>query len=106
MISSKVRVEPLNLSNPQVLLSTLQQLRQTVESEGQPTFSQWRSQIQRPEFLFSALNLADYLALRRHDLPSQKDTTCFQAICTLIVGYSMRIIFNLLLFMARRDGIL
>jgi len=58
----------LNLSSPQGLLSTLQELRQTVESEGEATFNQWRSHIQRSEFLSSALNLAEYLALRRHDL--------------------------------------
>ncbi len=59
-----------DLSSPQGLLATLQALRQTVESEGQATFNQWQSHIQRPEFLASALNLADYLALRRYDLRS------------------------------------
>jgi pyruvate kinase len=59
---------PFNLSTPQGLLSILQELRQTVETEGKATFDQWRSHIQRPEFLDSALNLAEYLALRRHDL--------------------------------------
>ncbi len=63
-------VDPLNMSNPQALLSTLQALRQTVEAEGQATFHQWRSHIRRSEFLPSALNLAQYLALRRHDLRS------------------------------------
>jgi len=58
----------LPLSSPQVLLSTLQALRQTVEREGVATFNQWKPQIQRSEFLSSALNLAQYLALRRHDL--------------------------------------
>jgi len=61
---------PFNLSTPQGLLSTLQELRQTVETEGKATFNQWRSHIERPEFLASALNLAEYLALRRHDLRS------------------------------------
>jgi pyruvate kinase len=60
----------LNLSSPQNLLSTLQELRQTFESEGQATFNQWKLHIQRTEFLSSALNLAEYLALRRHDLRS------------------------------------
>ncbi len=60
--------ERLNLSSPQGLLSRLQALRQTVECEGQATFNLWRSHIQRAEFLSSALNLAQYLALRRHDL--------------------------------------
>ncbi len=57
-----------NLSSPQGLLLALQELRQLVESEGQETFKHWQAHIQRPEFLASALNLAEYLALRRHDL--------------------------------------
>jgi pyruvate kinase len=68
--SSEITSSSLDLSSPQVLLSTLQALRQSVESEGETTFKQWRSHIQRPEFLSSALNLAQYLALRRHDLRS------------------------------------
>jgi pyruvate kinase len=67
-ISLEASVEPIDLSNPQDLLSALQALRQTVETEGQATFNEWRSHIQRSEFLPSALNLAQYLALRRHDL--------------------------------------
>jgi hypothetical protein len=39
-------VEPIDLSNPQGLLSTLQELRQTVDSEGQATFDRWRSHLQ------------------------------------------------------------
>lgn len=58
-------VDPLNTADPQAVLSTLQALRQTVETEGQDTFNQWRSHIRRSEFLPSALNLAQYLALRR-----------------------------------------
>lgn len=66
--TSEGSVESLNLSSPQGLLSTLKHLRQTVEFEGQATLNQWRSHIQRTEFLASALNLAQYLALRRLDL--------------------------------------
>jgi pyruvate kinase len=62
--------ESLNLSSPQGLLSTLQQLRQTVESEGKATFDDWNPHIQRTAFIDSALNLAEYLALRRQDLRS------------------------------------
>ena len=65
---SENSVELFNLFSPQGLLSALQSLRQSVNSEGQATFNQWRSHIQRTEFLSSALNLAQYLALRRHDL--------------------------------------
>jgi pyruvate kinase len=63
-------VEPIDLSSPHALLSTLQKLRQQIDSEGQATFDRWRSHIQRTEFRSSALNLAQYLALRRHDLRS------------------------------------
>ena len=65
---SKLSTETLNLSTPQGLLSTLQQLRQTVESEGKATFDNWNPHIQRTAFIDSAVNLAEYLALRRHDL--------------------------------------
>ena len=67
---SKPSIESLHLSSPQDLLSTLQQLRQTVESEGKATFDEWNPHIQRTAFIDSALNLAEYLALRRHDLRS------------------------------------
>ncbi len=66
----KPSTESLNLSSPQGLLSTLQQLRRTVESEGKATFDEWNPHIQRTAFIDSALNLAEYLALRRHDLRS------------------------------------
>jgi pyruvate kinase len=65
---SKPSIESLHLSSPQDLLSTLQALRQTVESEGKATFDEWNPHIQRTAFIDSALNLAEYLALRRHDL--------------------------------------
>lgn len=65
---SENSIELFNLFSPQGLLSTLQALRRTVESEGKATFDPWKPHIQRPEFLSSALNLAQYLALRRHDL--------------------------------------
>ncbi|MEN9225445.1 MAG: pyruvate kinase [Thermostichus sp. HHBFW_bins_43] len=60
--------ESHDLSRPEVLLFALQTLRQSVTREGQATFHRWKPFIQRPDFLFSALNLAQYLALRRHDL--------------------------------------
>ncbi|MBW4586370.1 pyruvate kinase [Aetokthonos hydrillicola Thurmond2011] len=57
-----------SLSDPQTLLNTLQDLRQVVIQQGDEIFNQWRSRIQREAFLSSSLNLAYYLALRRHDL--------------------------------------
>jgi len=57
-----------DLSSPHVLLDSLLNLREAVEIDGKTIFDQWRSHIQRSQFLPSALNLAQYLALRRHDL--------------------------------------
>lgn len=59
-----------NLSDPKILLATLQDLRQTVYREGQAIFQEWRPLIKRRSFLINAINLAYYLALRRHDLRS------------------------------------
>jgi pyruvate kinase len=59
-----------DLADPQILLKRLQQLRRSVTEAGQEIFNQWRSRIQREAFLNSSLNLAYYLALRRHDLRS------------------------------------
>ncbi|GAB4542053.1 MAG: pyruvate kinase [Pleurocapsa sp.] len=56
------------LTEPQTLLNTLQQLRQTVIHEGEAIFRQWQPSIERQAFVHSALNLAYYLALRRQDL--------------------------------------
>ncbi|BAY21371.1 pyruvate kinase [Calothrix sp. NIES-2100] len=58
----------LELSDAQNLLKTLRQLRQVVMEEGEQTFQEWRSHIERAAFVSSSLNLAYYLALRRHDL--------------------------------------
>lgn len=66
LLSQPSRFE--DLATPQALLTAMQRLRQSVHVEGQHLFSEWRSLIQRPDFLHSAQNLADYLALRHHDL--------------------------------------
>jgi pyruvate kinase len=58
----------LDLADPANLLKTLQQLRLSVEQEGRVIFEQWRSRVHRSEFIHSSLNLAYYMALRRHDL--------------------------------------
>ncbi len=68
--TSEMVAESHKFSDPLFLLSTLQKLRQSVETGGKNTFDRWQVRIQRPEFLASALNLAQYLALRRHDLRS------------------------------------
>ncbi len=43
-------------------------LRRDVAREGGEIFDRWRPRIEREEFLWSARNLAYYLALRHHDL--------------------------------------
>ncbi|WP_421725536.1 pyruvate kinase [Bauldia sp.] len=43
-------------------------LRRQVVDHGRETYRRWRPEIERPRFAPSALNLAHYLALRRHDL--------------------------------------
>lgn len=68
ILTSEQTTQPSDLSTPQQLLSVLQKLRQSVYLEGKMLFEHWRSLIQRPAFQTSALNLAEYLALRRHDL--------------------------------------
>ncbi len=56
------------LTDPQILLSELSQLRKEVVQESEKLSAQWRSTIQRPSFWISAQNLAAYLALRKRDL--------------------------------------
>lgn len=58
----------LDLSDPDILLNTLQHLRHRVMQDGEAIFSRWASTIHRQVFVKSSLNLAYYLALRRHDL--------------------------------------
>ena len=50
------------------LFGRLTSLRRDVETAGQAAFARWRPAIKRACFLPSALNLAYYLALRRHDI--------------------------------------
>ncbi len=65
-----VETQSRDLEDPQVLLATLQDIRQSVYQEGQEIFSQWQPYLQRNSFIKSAENLAYYLALRHHDLRS------------------------------------
>lgn len=50
------------------LLENMLRLRKSVYREGLEQFQAWRSSIERLSFLPGAMNLAFYLALRRHDL--------------------------------------
>ena len=59
----QINIKPLNSSEAQFLLSILMKLRHNVDLEGKAIFEQWKSHTKRPEFLFSALNLAHYLDL-------------------------------------------
>ncbi len=66
--SPGIKINQTDFNDPQVLFTTLQEIRQSVYQEGQQIFSQWEPYIQRHSFIKSAENLAYYLALRRHDL--------------------------------------
>ncbi len=46
----------------------LRDLRENVVAEGSEIFGGWRPRIEREQFVPSALNLARYIALRRHEL--------------------------------------
>ncbi len=65
-----IETQSRDLEDPQVLLATLQDIRQSVYQEGQEIFSQWEPHIQRHSFIKSAENLAYYVALQHHDLRS------------------------------------
>ncbi len=51
-----VETQSRDLDNPQVLLATLQDIRQSVYQEGQEILSQWEPYIQRDSFIKSAEN--------------------------------------------------
>ncbi len=59
-----------NIQTPEELLNAMQQLRIDVLSNADELFGAWQSAIVRPGFVASAHNLACYLALRQHELPS------------------------------------
>ena len=59
-----------NIQTPEDLLEAMQQLRIDVLSNADELFGAWQSAIVRPGFDASARNLACYLALRQHELPS------------------------------------
>jgi pyruvate kinase len=73
---SEINYADLDLSNPHILLTTLQQLRQLVIAAGEATWNQWCNSVQptpadrleRANFLDRVRNLAYYLALRHQDL--------------------------------------
>jgi pyruvate kinase len=58
------------IETPQGLLEAMQQLRSDVLANTEEIFGAWQPAITRPGFSTSARNLACYLALRRHELPS------------------------------------
>ncbi len=56
------------------LYNRLTELRAAVERQGEERYRRWQPYLKRPLFAQSARNLADYLALREHDLrPLQRE---------------------------------
>ena len=50
------------------LLAALRDLRHTATTEAAARIERWRPDIEQPSYAASAANLAQYLALRHHDL--------------------------------------
>jgi pyruvate kinase len=59
-----------SIQTPAGLLEVMRKLRSEVLSNADEIFGAWQPAITRPGFAESAHNLARYLALRRHELPS------------------------------------
>jgi pyruvate kinase len=66
--SKMTETEDLIIRQQRDLLKRLIWLRNQVECEGAERFKKWASWIEREEFVESGKNLANYLALRKHDL--------------------------------------
>lgn len=60
--------DALHCPPPADLLDTLRELRAAVTAEGRAAYRGWRPGLVRRRFRLSALNFAQYLALRRRDL--------------------------------------
>ena len=58
----------MNQAEAKALLSRMRDLRRQVQEDGEALYQSWKGDITRPTFHISARNLADYMALRRHDL--------------------------------------
>ncbi|MCK6581172.1 MAG: pyruvate kinase [Anaerolineae bacterium] len=58
----------MSTQQPQELLATLIALRAEVVQQGAELTTRWREHLQRRAMCISAVNLANYLALRSHDL--------------------------------------
>jgi pyruvate kinase len=68
--------EPGEIRRLEGLYHRLVELQSKVEQRGQEQYQQWLPYLKRPVFAQSAHNLADYLALREHDLrPLQRELT-------------------------------
>ena len=59
-----------SIETPNGLLEAIERLRSEVLANTEQIFGAWQPAITRPGFSTSARNLACYLALRRHELPS------------------------------------
>jgi pyruvate kinase len=59
---------PSSLVKSDILLGEILQLRADIITEAEALYARWQPHIRRANFQHSARNLADYLALRHHDL--------------------------------------
>lgn len=66
--------EPDEQTHLEALYRQISAIRAQVEQEGTAQYQRWQPYLKRPPFARSARNLADYLALRKHDLrPLQRE---------------------------------
>jgi pyruvate kinase len=60
--------DSLDMQRATDLLATLRNLYSEIKEKGNARYAKWTASIERESFRFSANNLAQYLALREHDL--------------------------------------
>ncbi len=64
----KPAAEHDHIATAQRLLTELLDLRRSIMADAEATFAIWQPELKRPEFEFSARNLANYLAFRKIDM--------------------------------------
>lgn len=70
-------------ASPAALFDALLRLRAEVLRDGAATLALWAAHLQRADFRPSAANLAEYLALRRHDLGTLQEELAFWGLSSL-----------------------
>jgi len=75
--------DPHTRPDPQALFEEVERVRARMDADAAVLFAHWQDWIDRPEFVESARNLADYIALRRFDLRLLQDDLCTLGLSSL-----------------------